>query len=50
MYNKFKELNKSITQCKKCPRLVKFIKKNFYRKKKAKPRRNILGETSNWIW
>ena len=34
MYNKFKELNKSITQCKKCPRLVKFIKKISKEKRK----------------
>ena len=24
---KFKNLNKTITNCKKCPRLVKFVKK-----------------------
>ena len=34
MYNKFKELNKSIIQCKKCPRLVKFIKKISKEKRK----------------
>ena len=34
MYNEFKELNKSIIQCKKCPRLVKFIKKISKEKRK----------------
>ena len=41
MYNEFKELNKSIIQCKKCPRLVKFIKK-ISKEKRAKPKRDIL--------
>ena len=33
---KFKNLNKTIIKCKKCPRLVKFIKKITTEKEKAK--------------
>ena len=34
MYLKFKELNKKIIGCKKCPRLVKFVKKISIEKRK----------------
>ena len=34
MYVKFKKLNKTIIKCKKCPRLVKFIKKISKKKRK----------------
>ena len=34
MYAKFKKLNKTIIKCKKCPRLVKFIKKISREKRK----------------
>jgi hypothetical protein len=33
---KFKNLNKTITKCKKCPRLVEFIKKISSEKKENK--------------
>ena len=46
---KFKKLNKTIIKCKKCPRLVKFIKKISTEKRKQN-KDEILGKTSYWIW
>jgi uracil-DNA glycosylase len=34
MNNKLKTLNNTIIKCKKCPRLVKFIKKISFKKRK----------------
>ena len=40
---KLKNLNKTIIKCKKCPRLVKFIKK-ISQKKESKILMKITGE------
>jgi len=40
---KFKSLNKTIIKCKKCPRLVKFIKKISIDKRK-KISKKLIGE------
>jgi hypothetical protein len=40
---KFKSLNKTIIKCKKCPRLVKFIKK-ISTEKESKILKKLIGE------
>ena len=48
---KFKKLNKTIIKCKKCPRLVKFIKKISIRKTKAEHiNENYWGKACVRIW
>ena len=41
---KFKKLNKTITKCKKCPRLVNFIKEISLKKKKQNLHENYWGK------
>ena len=41
---KFKKLNKTIIKCKKCPRLVKFVKKISTEKRKQNIGENYWGK------
>ena len=41
---KFKKLNKTIVKCKKCPRLVNFIKKISYEKRKQNINETYWGK------
>jgi uracil-DNA glycosylase len=41
---KFKKLNKTIIKCKKCPRLINFIKKNSSKKRKQNINENYWGK------
>ena len=41
---KFKKLNKTIIKCKKCPRLVKFVKKISTEKRKQNISENYWGK------
>ena len=41
---KFKKLNKTIVKCKKCPRLVSFIKKVSTEKRKRNINENYWGK------
>ena len=41
---KFKSLNKTIIKCKKCPRLVKFIKKISTEKRKQNIKETYWGK------
>jgi hypothetical protein len=41
---KFKNLNKTIIKCKKCPRLVKFIKKISTEKRKQNIKETYWGK------
>ena len=47
---KFKNLNNTIVKCKKCPRLVKFIKKITIEKRKQNINEVYWGKPVHWFW